>query len=62
MSDQSNLASTAKHSPDEPALQAIRSALTGLEHGNVTAIVQDGVVIQIERTEKRRLPRRRKPQ
>jgi hypothetical protein len=42
----------------EEALTHIRDALRGLEYGEVSIIVQDGVVIQIERTERRRLRRR----
>lgn len=41
----------------EQALEQIREALTGLRYGQVTAIVQDGLVIQIERMERRRLRR-----
>jgi hypothetical protein len=40
---------------DDAALQRIGTALQGLRYGSVLAIVQDGVVIQIERTEKTRL-------
>lgn len=36
-------------------LEQIRQALQGLRFGNVTIVVQDGVVVQIDRTEKRRL-------
>jgi hypothetical protein len=39
----------------EPALDHIRDALRDLKYGVVSIIVQDGVVMQIERTEKRRL-------
>ena len=35
----------------------IRDALKGLRFGAITVIVQDGVVVQIDRTEKRRLRR-----
>ena len=43
-------------SPESPAaLRRIGQALSGLRFGTVLAIVQDGVVIQIERTEKTRL-------
>jgi len=35
--------------------QQIREALRGLRYGTVNVIVQDGVVVQIDRTEKRRL-------
>ena len=44
---------------DDLALRLIRDALRGMQFGTVTATVQDGVVIQIERTEKKRLPRQR---
>jgi hypothetical protein len=37
------------------ALASVRQALSGLRYGEVTVIVQDGVVVQIERTEKLRL-------
>jgi hypothetical protein len=39
----------------EAALEQIRDALRGLRFGTVSIVVQDGVVVQIERTEKRRL-------
>ena len=35
-------------------LDRIEEALRGLRYGSVLAIVQDGVVVQIERTEKTR--------
>ena len=41
----------------EEAIGRIRSALRGLKFGTVTAVVQDGVVVQVERTEKVRLTR-----
>jgi hypothetical protein len=40
------------------ALDRIQDALRGLRFGEVTVIVQDGVVVQVERTEKLRLARR----
>ena len=40
------------------ALARISVALRGLRYGTVTAVVQDGVVVQVERTEKIRLDRR----
>jgi len=40
------------------ALGRIHEALRGLRFGAVTVIVQDGHVIQVERTEKLRLLRR----
>ena len=46
--------------PDlEAALSEIRRALTGLQFGTISIAVQDGVVVQIDRTEKRRFVRRR---
>jgi hypothetical protein len=42
-------------SADDEALNQIRDSLRGLRFGSVNIIVQDGVVIQIDRTEKRRL-------
>jgi hypothetical protein len=40
------------------ALDRITAALRGLRYGTVTAVVQDGVVVQVERTEKIRIERR----
>ena len=42
--------------PDD--VDRILGALRGLRYGAVTVIVQDGVVVQVERTEKVRLARR----
>jgi hypothetical protein len=39
----------------EETLAQVRDSLRGLRFGSVNIIVQDGVVIQIDRTEKRRL-------
>ena len=39
-------------------MRDIEEALRGLRFGTVTIIVQDGVAIQLERTEKRRFQRR----
>jgi hypothetical protein len=41
------------------ALDRIQIALRGLRYGTVTAVVHDGVVVQVERTEEIRLPARR---
>jgi hypothetical protein len=38
-------------------LDHIASALKGLRFGQVTITIQDGVVVQIDRTERRRLGR-----
>ena len=37
------------------ALDQIRQALEGLRFGQITIVVHDGVMVQIDRTEKRRL-------
>jgi hypothetical protein len=42
------------------ALARVRDALSGLRYGEVTVIVQDGVIVQVERTEKLRLQRTRR--
>lgn len=39
----------------EREIAQIRDALRGLKFGAVNIVVQDGVVVQIDRTEKRRL-------
>ena len=39
----------------DDGLERIIAALHGLRYGTVTAVVQDGVVVQVERTEKFRL-------
>jgi hypothetical protein len=41
----------------DATLHRISDALRGLRFGSVVAIVQDGVVVQIERTEKTRFGR-----
>jgi hypothetical protein len=51
---QSKTSATEPGTPDD-AINQIRDSLRGLRFGSVNIIVQDGVVIQIDRTEKRRL-------
>ena len=47
----------------EAVLTQLRGVLQGLRFGSVTIIVQDGVVVQIDRTEKRRIqPTARRPE
>ena len=53
---ESNLPAAAESDRDEELAQ-IREALRNLRFGAVNVIVQDGVVVQIDRTEKRRLRR-----
>jgi hypothetical protein len=52
------VAPTVRHSEtplDHEALNAIRHALRNLRYGQIVVIVQDGVVVQVDRTERRRL-------
>ena len=45
---------------EEPgALRFVEDAVRGLEYGTVTIIVQDGVVVQVERMDRRRFVRGR---
>jgi hypothetical protein len=39
----------------ETALEPIRAAIRGIRFGEVRVVIQDGVVIQIDRLEKQRL-------
>jgi hypothetical protein len=41
--------------PPEAIMQAIAEALKGVQFGQITLIVQDGQVIQIDRMERKRL-------
>ena len=49
---------SAREEREDDAIERIRAALSGLRYGAVTALVQDGVVVIVERTEKMRLQRR----
>lgn len=40
---------------EHEAMNAIRRALRGLRYGQIVVIVQDGVVVQVDRTERKRL-------
>jgi len=48
--------SEAIHESHVRAVERLSAALRGLRFGVVTAVVHDGVVVSIERTEKLRLP------
>jgi len=52
------IAAVADDTHTTQVLERIRDALRGLRFGEVTVIVQDGVVVQVERTEKLRLAKR----
>ena len=43
------------------ALQNVEEALRDLAFGTVTLVVQDGIVVQVERTERRRFNQSRRP-
>ena len=61
MSDPTHDRNTLLSSPEPDstyALDRIRDSLRGLRFGAVTVIVHDGVVVQVERTEKVRIARR----
>ena len=57
--DSSTDATTAAHEsrPIDPVLEHVRRALVGLQFGEVSIIVQDGVVVQVERIERKRFRR-----
>lgn len=40
--------------PSEAAFEHIRQALVGLQFGEVLIVLQDGVIVQLERTERKR--------
>ena len=50
-----NVTGSAIADREQQEVAQIREALRGLQFGTVTIIVQDGVVVQIDRTEKRRV-------
>jgi hypothetical protein len=55
MSLQPTERTTTEPLPTQAELQQIATALRGLRFGSVHVIVQDGVVVQIDRVEKRRV-------
>ena len=56
-SQDSPLATSRDSRQLEPTLEHIRKALTGLQFGEVSISVQDGVVVQVERIERKRFRR-----
>lgn len=48
-------AESSEEAKQNQSLQRIHDALRGLRYGSVTIIVQDGLVIQIDRLEKFRI-------
>jgi hypothetical protein len=61
MSDtiQTDAAAPRSESTD-PTWRLVQESLRGMQFGTVTLIVQDGVVIQVDRTEKTRVRRERR--
>jgi hypothetical protein len=61
MPEESSTESPPATTPDprqlEPVLEHIRRALAGLQFGQISVIVQDGVVVQVERVERKRFRR-----
>ena len=57
--DSTDVATAARHvdALGDPVIAQILKTLQGLRYGVVSIVVQDGVVVQIERTEKHRLRR-----
>jgi hypothetical protein len=45
--------------PTDDEIREIAASLRGLRFGSVNIVIQDGVIIQIDRTEKKRLRNRR---
>jgi hypothetical protein len=56
-SESASIAVPAGESSRDGELAPIREALRGLRYGSVNIIVQDGIIVQIDRLEKRRLRR-----
>ncbi len=44
------------HDTEDSALRFVAEALRDLRYGTVTVTVHDGAVVQVERTEKKRVP------
>jgi hypothetical protein len=59
MSEAASSAANNGRLPTEDELREIAASLRGLRFGSVSIVVQDGVIIQIDRTEKKRLRTRR---
>jgi hypothetical protein len=51
-------AAGSRQLPTDEELREISASLHGMRYGSVNIVVQDGVIIQIDRTEKRRLRNR----
>jgi len=58
-SSASPLNAAAPRLPTDDELREVAASLRGMRFGSVTIVVQDGVIIQIDKTEKRRLRNRR---
>jgi hypothetical protein len=61
-SDREAGADRSAEDKERQSLDEVRAALRGLRYGSVLVIVQDGVIVQVDRTEKRRLRTPEHPQ
>ncbi len=58
MSEKTGVQTRENDRSTEPSsTQTVLDALRGLQFGSVTLLVQDGVIVQVERLEKKRLAR-----
>jgi hypothetical protein len=61
VSSEATAVRTAQPATADDAVDAVRDALRGLRFGEIVISVHDGNVVQVVRSEKVRLPRRREP-
>jgi hypothetical protein len=59
LADQVLVDSTVPNSQVNLPLECLQEALRGLQFGTVTLIVQDGLVVQVERLDKKRVLRKK---
>ena len=62
MEDANQTGQQQPEGPGDPEVAEIWNALRGIRYGSVQIVVQDGVSVQIDRTEKRRLHDARRKQ
>ncbi len=58
-SEKPNRGSSFRAENERKALALIQEAIRGMRYGMVNIVLQDGLVVQVERTEKHRLLNRR---
>jgi hypothetical protein len=62
MKDSGHGKPSSSERPGDQEVTEIRNAIRGIQYGSVQIFVQDGVIVQIDRTEKLRLTKRRPKQ